>query len=155
KARNISPADVVNAIASQNLILPAGTQKIGGYEYDVDLNASPKRGAELNDLPIKVSGKPPIYIRDVAHVRDGFPPQTNIVRVNGQRAVLLTIQKVGNTSTLDIISRVKSLLPPIQAGLPQGLEVHAIGDQSLFVRASINGVLREAIVAACLTALMI
>jgi multidrug efflux pump subunit AcrB len=155
KARNISPADVVNAIAAQNLILPAGTEKIGGYEYDVSLNASPKHAAELNDLPIKVSDGTPIYIRDVAHVREGFPPQTNIVRVNGQRAVLLTIQKVGNTSTLDIISRVKGLLPQIQAGLPQGLNVHAIGDQSLFVRASINGVLREAVVAACLTALMI
>jgi CzcA family heavy metal efflux pump len=155
QAKGLSAADVVNAINLQNLILPAGTQKIGGSEYDVSVNASPKRVEELNDLPIKTVGTTTILIRDVAHVRDGYPPQTNIVRVNGQRAVLMTIQKVGNASTLDIIAHVKALLPEIKASLPPALDILPIGDQSLFVRASINGVLREAVVAACLTALMI
>jgi CzcA family heavy metal efflux pump len=155
QSKGLSPSDVVNAIAAQNLILPAGTQKIGTSEYDVAINASPQKLDELNDLPIRSVGGSTIYIRDVAHVRNGYPPQTNIVRVDGKRAVLLSIQKVGNASTLDIISEVKHRLPQIQAGLPQGLNVRPIGDQSLFVRASINGVLREALVAACLTALMI
>jgi CzcA family heavy metal efflux pump len=155
QAKGLSPNDVVNAITLQNLILPAGTQKIGGSEYDVAVNASPRRVDELNDLPIKTVGTTTIAIRDVAHVHDGYPPQTNIVRVDGQRAVLVTIQKVGNASTLDIIARVKSLLPGIRASLPPALDIKPIGDQSLFVSASISGVLREAVVAACLTALMI
>ncbi len=155
QSKGLSPNDVVNAITLQNLILPAGTQKIGGSEYDVAVNASPRRVDELNDLPIKTVGTTTIAIRDVAHVHDGYPPQTNIVRVDGQRAVLVTIQKVGNASTLDIIARVKSLLPGIRASLPPALDIKPIGDQSLFVRASISGVLREAVVAACLTALMI
>jgi multidrug efflux pump subunit AcrB len=155
QAKGLSPTDVVTAIAAQNLILPAGTQKIGGSEYDVSINASPDRVEELNDLPIKAIGTSTIYIRDVAHVRNGYPPQTNIVRVDGKRAVLLSIQKTGNASTLDIISELKRRLPGIQASLPPGLDIHPIADQSLFVRASITGVLREALVAACLTALMI
>jgi CzcA family heavy metal efflux pump len=155
QAKGISPSDVVNALNLQNLLLPAGTQKIGAYEYDVDINASTKRPEELNDLPIRMANGTPIHIRDVAHVRQGFPPQTNIVRVNGKRAVLLTLQKVGDVSTLDIISQTKRLLPSIQAGLPPELEVRAVADQSMFVRASIDGVLREALIAACLTALMI
>src|SRR3984893_10610367 len=155
QAKHLSPADVVNAISAQNLILPAGTQKIGGTEYDVDLNASPKTIDELNDLPIKTVGESTIYIHDVAHVRDGFPPQTNIVRVDGLRASLVTIQKVGNASTLDIIRNVKAALPRIQAGLPPDLDIKPLADQSLFVQASITGVLREALIAACLTALMI
>ena len=155
KAAHVSPADVVGAISAQNLVLPAGTQKIGPTEYDVDINASPRTIEELNDLPIRTVGSTTTYIRDVAHVRNGFPPQTNIVRVNGSRAALLTIQKVGSASTLDIIDNIKSALPRIEAGLPPGLDIKPLADQSLFVKASISGVLREALIAACLTALMI
>ncbi|HEX7419366.1 MAG TPA: efflux RND transporter permease subunit, partial [Thermoanaerobaculia bacterium] len=155
QAKGLSPTDVVNAISLQNLILPAGTSKIGSYEYDVDINGSPRTVGELNDLPIKTVGRSTIYIRDVAHVRDGYPPQTNIVRVNGQRAALLTIQKTGNASTLDIIRQIKDALPRILPSLPPTLEVKPLADQSVFVRASIDGVLREAVIAACLTALMI
>jgi multidrug efflux pump subunit AcrB len=155
QAKGLSPLDVVNAVGVQNLILPSGTTKIGPLEYDVDMNASPQTVAELNDLPIKTVGSSTIYIRDVAHVRDGFPPQTNIARVNGQRAVLLTVQKAGNASTLDIISGIKGLLPQIQQTLPADLNIRLLADQSLFVRGSIQGVVREAIIAACLTGLMI
>ena len=154
-AKGLSPNDVVNAIAQQNLILPGGTSKIGSFEYDVNLNGSPQKVSELNDLPIKTVGGTPIYIRDVAHVRNGFPPQTNIVRVDGRRASLITVQKSGNASTLDVIDRVKQRIPEVLPSLPDGLEVKPLLDQSVFVRASINGVLREAVVAACLTALMI
>jgi multidrug efflux pump subunit AcrB len=155
QAKGLSPNDVVTAIAQQNLILPGGTSKIGSTEYDVDLNASPERIDELNDLPIKIVGMTPIYIRDVAHVRNGFPPQTNIARVDGQRAVLMIVQKVGNASTLDIISRIKRAVALALPGLPPSLAVKPLADQSIFVRASINGVLREAVIAAALTALMI
>jgi multidrug efflux pump subunit AcrB len=155
QAKHLTPADVVNAISVQNLILPGGTQKLGATEYDVDINASPKTVEELNDLPIRTVGGNTIYIHDVAHVRDGFPPQTNIVRVDGSRAALLTIQKVGNASTLDIINNVKKALPRIETSLPPELEIKPLADQSVFVEASISGVLREALVAACLTALMI
>src|SRR5476651_1556671 len=155
QATHITPADVVNAISVQNLILPAGTQKLGSTEYDVDINSSPKTIEELNDLPIRTADSNTIYVHDVAHVRDGFPPQTNIVRVDGSRAALLTIQKVGNASTLDIINNVKKALPRIAASLPPELEIKPLADQSVFVEASISGVLREALVAACLTALMI
>src|SRR5947207_5476990 len=155
QSKGLSPVDVVNAINVQNLILPTGTSKIGGFEYNVDLNGSPQTVAKLNDLPIKRVGNTTIYIRDVAYVRDGFPPQTNIVRVNGHRASLLTIQKNGNASTLDIISGIKSLLPHIMSGLPPELKVEPLADQSLFVRASIDGVVREALIAACLTGFMI
>ena len=156
QSKGLAPIDVVNAISQQNLILPAGTSKIGAYEYDVDINGSPKTVEELNDLPVRTTaGGSTIYIRDVAHVRNGYPPQTNIVRVNGERASLITIQKVGNTSTLDIISQIKATLPRALKALPPELDVKALADQSLFVRASIQGVLREAVIAACLTALMI
>ncbi len=155
QSKGLSPLDVVNAVSAQNLILPAGTTKIGPLEYDVDMNGSPQSVAELNNLPIKNLGSNTIYIRDVAHVRDGFPPQTNIARVNGQRAVLLTVQKSGNASTLDIISGIKGLLPQIEQTLPADLNIRLLADQSLFVRGSIQGVLREAIIAACLTGLMI
>jgi CzcA family heavy metal efflux pump len=155
QSKGLSPVDVVNAISAQNLILPAGTAKIGGIEYQVDLNGSPNTVEELNNLPIKNVGNTTIYVRDVAHARDGFPPQTNIVRVNGQRASLLTILKTGDASTLDIISGVKRMLPQIQAGLPPELEVRGLADQSIFVRAAIQGVLREGLIAACLTAAMI
>src|ERR1700721_3106064 len=153
--KGLSPNDVVNAINLQNLILPAGTAKIGTFEYEVDMNGAPQTVAELNDLPIKTVGTSTIYIHDVANVRDGFPPQTNIVRVNGQRSALMTILKSGDASTLDIISSVKSLLPSIKATLPPALVINPLSDQSIFVKASIVGVVREAIIAACLTGFMI
>src|SRR5215469_13328900 len=155
QAKGLSPLDVVNAVSVQNLILPSGTAKIGALEYDVDTNASPQTVAELNNLPIKTVGSTTIYIHDVANVRDGYPPQTNIVRVNGQRSVLLSVQKTGSNSTLDIVAGIKKLLPQIQSGLPTDLKIEQLADQSLFVRASIQGVVREAIIAACLTGLMI
>ena len=155
QAKGLAPGDVVTAVTQQNLILPAGTSKIGQFEYDVDLNGSPTRVAELNDMPIKSVKGTTIYIRDVANVRDGFSPQTNIVRRDGQRGVLLTIMKVGQASTLDIVSGVREALPRIASTLPPELKIDPIGDQSLFVRASVNGVVREAIIAACLTAIMI
>ncbi len=155
QSKGLSPQDVVNAVNAQNLILPAGTVKMGQFEYQVDMNGSPKDVEKLNDLPIKTVGTSTVYIRDVAHVRDGFPPQTNIVRVNGQRASLLTIMKSGNSSTLDIISGVKSLLPLIKAGLPPALEIRPLADQSIFVKAAISGVVREGLIAACLTGIMI
>jgi multidrug efflux pump subunit AcrB len=155
QAKGISPADVISAVNSQNLILPSGIVKIGAFENDVDLNSSPKTVEELNDLPIKTIGANTIYIRDVAHVRDGYPPQTNMVHVDGQRAALLTIQKSGSASTLDIITKVKQALPRVLATLPPELQLRPVADQSLFVRAAINGVVREAVIAACLTGLMI
>jgi CzcA family heavy metal efflux pump len=154
QARGLSPTDVTNAIASQNLVLPGGTSKIGGYEYDVRLHGSTDKVDELNDLPV-TTGESPVYIRDVAHVRNGFPPQTNIVRVNGQRATMLSVMKSGAASTLDIIDRIKEALPRVAASVPPELEIQQMGDQSVFVRASIEGVVREAVVAACLTAIMI
>jgi CzcA family heavy metal efflux pump len=155
QSKGLSPLDVVNAISAQNIVLPSGTSKIGAFEYAVDTNSSPTTVAELNQLPIKTTGSTTIYIRDVAYVRDGFPPQTNIVRVNGQRSVLLTVLKSGQNSTLDIIAGIKSLLPQIAAGLPPQLHINPLADQSLFVRASIDGVIKEATIAACLTGLMI
>src|SRR6266481_3041787 len=155
QAKGLSPMDVVNAISAQNLILPSGTSKIGQFEYDVDLNGSPQTVAELNDLPIKRVGSTTVYIRDVAYVRDGFPPQTNIVRVNGQRGSLVTIQKTGNASTLDIIAGIKAMLPRIQSQLPPELQIRPLADQSIFVRASIDGVLKEGLIAAVLPGLMI
>jgi multidrug efflux pump subunit AcrB len=155
QSKGLSPADVVNAVNTQNLILPTGTSKIGQFEYDVALNASPETIQELNDLPVKAAGSSTIYVHDVAHVRDGFSPQTNIVRRNGQRSALLSILKIGDTSTLDIVKEVRDMLPKIAATLPPQLKIEPIADQSLFVRAAINGVVREAIIAACLTAIMI
>ncbi len=155
QAKGLSPLDVVNAIGVQNLILPAGTAKIGQYEYEVEMNGAPATVAELNNLPIKDVGTTTIYIHDVANVRDGFPPQTNIVRVNGQRSSLMTILKAGDVSTLDIISSVKGLLPSIKAGLPPALKIDPLSDQSIFVKASIEGVIREGLIAACLTGFMI
>ncbi|HEX2597244.1 MAG TPA: efflux RND transporter permease subunit [Terriglobales bacterium] len=155
QSKGLSPLDVVSAISAQNLILPSGTSKIGALEYDVSINGSPQTINELNDLPVKTLGSTTIYIKDVAWVRDGFPPQTNIVRVDGQRASLLTVQKAGNASTLDVISGIKNMLPQIKGSLPPELEIKPLADQSLFVRASINGVLKEASIAACLTGMMI
>jgi multidrug efflux pump subunit AcrB len=155
QALGLTPLDVVNAISAQNLILPSGTAKIGPLEYDIALNGSPQAVEDLNNLPIKTVNGTIIYIRDVAHVRDGFSPQTNIVRQDGIRSTLISILKDGNVSTLDIVANVKAMIPKIKPGLPDDLDIRTLFDQSLFVRASINGVIREGIIAACLTALMI
>jgi CzcA family heavy metal efflux pump len=155
QSKGLSPSDVVNTVALQNLILPAGTAKIGSYEYQVDLNGAPQTVQELNDLPIKTLNNSTIYIKDVAHVRNGYPPQTNMVRVDGQRSVLMVILKSGDASTLDIINNVKSMLPALASGLPPQLNIKPVSDQSIFVKASISGVVREGIIAACLTGLMI
>jgi multidrug efflux pump subunit AcrB len=154
-AKGLSPADVVNAINNQNLVLPSGTSKIGPLEYDVDLNNSPLRVDELNNMPIKAVSNTTIYVRDVAHVRDGYSPQTNIVLRDGQRGVLMTILKVGQSSTLQIVKDVRAMLPRVAAGLPEELKIEPIADQSIFVRAAVSGVIREAVIAACLTAAMI
>ncbi len=155
QAKNLSPLDVVNAVNAQNLVLPTGTAKIGEFEYNIGMNGSPKTIAELNDLPIRTGPGGTIYIRDVAQVHDGFQPQTNIVRHDGQRAVLVNILKYGTASTLDIVDRVKAELPKMQAGLPPDLVTKIATDQSIFVRAAVDGVIHEAILAGCLTALMI
>ena len=155
QAKGLSPADVTRAIANQNLIIPAGTSKIGQFEYDVDLNSSPETVEAFNDFPVKIVNGSPIYIRDVGHVRDGYSPQTNIVRQDGRRAVLLTVMKSGNASTLSVVDGVRKLLPAVAATLPPELKMQPLADQSIFVRASINGVIREAVIAACLTGLMI
>src|SRR6266849_4309433 len=155
KSKNLAPQDVVNAINAQNLILPSGTAKIGATEYDVELNTSPKVLDELNDLPIKAVNGATLYVRDVAQVRDGYQPQVNVVRQDGVRGSLLTILKSGSASTLDVVSRVKAAMPRILSGLPPELEVKEFADQSLFVRAAIDGVAKEEVIAAALTALMI
>ncbi len=155
QAYGISAQEVNTAIGAQNLILPAGTQKIGIYEYSVKLNASPSAVEALNDLPIKQLNGRTIYVRDVAHVRDGFAPQTNIVKVDGTRAVLMSIQKTGNASTLDIVSHIKGLLGKIKEIMPEGMNLHALSDQSLFVKSAVEGVIREGIIAAALTGSMI
>src|SRR5262249_52305509 len=139
----------------QNLILPTGTAKIGTWEYLIQLNSSPELVEAINDVPIKTVNGAPVYMRDVAQVRDGYQVQTNIVRTNGKRSALLTILRHGGASTLDVVNEVKELLPRIQATLPESLKVTQLFDQSLFVRAAVSGVVREAAVAACLTALMI
>ena len=155
QSKGLGPSDVVSAIGNQNLILPGGTSKIGSLEYDVEMNGSPATVAELNNLPIRSVNGATIYVRDVAHVRDGYPPQTNIVRSDGVRGALMSILKSGDESTIDIVKGVRGLLPTVLSSLPPELQVKPVADQSIFVRASINGVVREAIIAACLTALMI
>jgi multidrug efflux pump subunit AcrB len=153
--KGLSPSDVSNAITNQNVILPAGTEKIGDREYNVRLNSSPELLQALNDLPIKQVNNATVYIRDVANVRDGFAVQTNIVAQNRTKSALLTVLKSSSASTLDIINRVKAALPKIKATLPPELDITQLFDQSIFVRAAINGVLKEGVIAACLTALMI
>ncbi|MGA7880514.1 MAG: efflux RND transporter permease subunit, partial [Terrimicrobiaceae bacterium] len=155
QANGLSASDVSNAINAQNVIVPAGTQKLGEREYNVRLNSSPQVLDMLNDLPIKEVNGAMVYIRDVANVRDGFAVQTNIVSQNRIRSALLTVLKSANASTLDIIKRVKDVLPRIKATLPPELDITQLFDQSVFVRAAINGVLKEGVIAACLTALMI
>jgi len=151
----LAPADIVNAISAQNLILPAGTAKIGPTEYSVEMNGDPATIAALNDLPVKTINSSTLYLRDVAHVRDGFSPQTNIVKQDGVRGVLMSMYKVGGTSTLAVVDAIKALVPKAAQSLPPELTIKSLFDQSLFVRASIQGVLREGLTAACLTALMI
>ncbi len=155
QAKELSAPDVVAAINLQNLILPSGTAKIDQFEYDVDMNSSPRTVAELNDLPVKVSGDATIYLRDVAQVSDGFSPQTNIVRQNGRRGTLISVLKAGNASTIDVVNGVRNILPRIALTLPPELKIQPLADQSIFVRAAVQGVIREAIIAACLTGLMI
>jgi CzcA family heavy metal efflux pump len=155
QAYGLSPADIVNAVAAQNLILPAGTTKIGPTEYNVEMNGSPQTVAELNDLPVKTTSSSTLYLRDVAHVRDGFVPQTNIVRQDGSRGVLMSMYKLGGSSTLTVVNAIKALVPLAAQSLPPELNIKALFDQSLFVRAAIQGVLREGLIAACLTAVMI
>ena len=154
-AKQLSPIDVSNALNAQNLILPAGTAKLAQTEYQVRVNSSPIRLNDLNDLPIKTVNGSIVYIKDVAQVRDGFQVQNNIVRTNGSRGVLITITRNGQASTLAIVNAVKAALPRILANVPPELKVTALADQSVFVRASIQGVLREALIAAGLTGLMI
>ena len=154
-SKGLSPADVVQALTAQNLILPAGTAKVGTTDYIVRTNASPTVLAQLNDIPIKSNNGAIVYMRDVAQVHEGFAIQQNIVRINGQRATLLTILKAASASTLDIVKRVKIALPRIAAGLPPELKITLMFDQSIFVRAALQGVVKEAIIAATLTALMI
>jgi len=155
QAHGLTPVDVVNAVDAQNLILPTGTAKIGGLEMNVRMNASTQTVDELNDLPIQTKNGTTIYVRDIGHVRDGFTPQTNIVRQDGVRGTLLSVMKNSGASTLDIVKDIKDRLPRIAETLPQDISIKTLFDQSLFVRGSINGVLREAAVAAALTAVMI
>ncbi len=155
QAKGLSPRDVVNAISAQNLIVPSGTAKIDRFEYAIETNSAPTIVDELNDLPVRGVNGAVIYVRDVAHVRDGNPPQTNIVRVDGRRAILMSILKTGSSSTLDIIAGIQSKLKSITGQLPPQLKINPLSDQSIFVRSAISGVVREAIVAACLTAIMI
>ncbi|MGB6725734.1 MAG: efflux RND transporter permease subunit [Terracidiphilus sp.] len=157
QARGMSPADVVTAITDQNVIAPSGTVKIDKFEYQVETNSAPSLIEALNNMPIKAVNGTVVYIRDVAHVRDGNPPQTNIVRVNGRRGVIMNVLKTGTASTLDIIKSIRTILanPALKGQLPPTMRIDALTDQSIFVRAAISGVVREAIIAACLTAVMI
>lgn len=155
QARGLSPADVVNAVNLQNLILPSGTAKFGSTEYTVRMNGSPEVLAGLNDLPVKTTNGTTTYLKEVAYVRDGFSPQTNIVRKDGARGVLLSVLKNGGASTLDIVANLKALLPRVQTILPSDVKVTPLFDQSVFVRAAVQGVVVEALIAAGLTAVMV
>jgi multidrug efflux pump subunit AcrB len=155
RANALSPNDVVNAIGQQNLILPAGTEKIGPLEYFVKLNASPTQIEDLNNMPVRAEHGTITYIHDVAHVRDGYSPQTNMVRVDGRRSVLMSVLKTGKASTIDIIDGIYQKLPQIRASLPSALKIETTSDQSIFVRSAISGVIREAVIAGALTGLLI
>jgi multidrug efflux pump subunit AcrB len=155
QSKGISPTDVLNALNAQNLILPSGTAKVAESELDVRMNVSPRTVAELNDLPVKQAGTATIYVREVARVSDGFAIQTNVVRQDGQRGVLLSILKAGRASTLDVVGGVKKLLPRVASTLPPELKITPLADQSVFVRGAINGVVREAVIAGALTGIMI
>src|SRR5207249_5827563 len=149
--RNLSPSGVSAAITSQNLIIPAGTAKMGATEYNVKLNSSPDVIESFNDIPIKTVNGIPVYVKNVAHVRDGYAVQTNIVRRDGRRAVLMTILKGEGASTLDVVKRVREALPGIQAQLPPELKIEPLFDQSVFVRSAVDGVVKEGAIAAALT----
>ena len=155
QSKGLSPNDVLTALGNQNLILPGGTAKVGQFEYDVDLNADLRTVQEFNDLPIKTVGDSVAYLRDVATVSDGFAPQTNVVRQDGSRGVLVTVLKAGDASTIDVVKGIRQLLPRVEQTLPPNLKIQPLSDQSIFVRGSINGVIREAVIAAALTGLMI
>ena len=155
QSRGLTGLDVANTLAAQNLNTPAGTEKIGDYEYTVNLNSAPSKIADLGDLPIKSVGGAMVYMHDVAHVHNGNAVQVNVVHVDGNRSVLISVFKNGMTSTLDIVSGIKKMLTLIKPSLPDELDIKPIGDQSVFVRASIQGVIREGIIAAALTSLMI
>jgi CzcA family heavy metal efflux pump len=155
QAYGLQPTDIVNAVNAQNVILPTGTVKLGPTEYNVEMNGTPQTIAELNDLPVKTVNGSTLYMRDVAHVRDGFSPQTNIVRQDGNRGALMSMYKNGNASTLQIVAGIKKIVQVAEKSLPPELKIQSLFDQSLFVRASINGVMREALIAAVLTAVMI
>lgn len=155
QAKGLSPQDILQAVQQQNVVLPSGTAKIGEFEYDVRPNSSVLTVPELNNLPIKVVGDSTIYLRDVANIRDGFAPQTNIARQDGHRGVLVSILKAGNASTLDVVKGIRELLPRVGQTLPPELKIHPLADQSIFVRSAVAGVLREAVIAACLTGIMI
>jgi CzcA family heavy metal efflux pump len=155
QSKGLSAQDVGNAIAAQNQINPAGFAKIGGFQYSVRLNNAPGSIEELNNIPVKIDNGATIYMRDVAHVRDGSAPQTNVVHVDGSRSVIMTVLKNGATSTLAIVQGIKDTLPKIQETLPPALKIVPIGDQSLFVKAAVEGVVKEGIIAAALTSLMI
>ncbi|WP_042302136.1 efflux RND transporter permease subunit [Paraburkholderia kururiensis] len=154
-SKGLTPADVVNAVNAQNLILPTGTAKLGQTEYRVDMNASPDTIAGLNRIPVQTVNGATTYLGEVAHVRDGFSPQTNVVRQDGRRGVLISILKSGDASTLQVVNTLKSLLPHVRDTLPQDLKITPLFDQSVFVSAAVQGVLREALIAAALTAMMI
>jgi multidrug efflux pump subunit AcrB len=155
QAKGLSPSDVLNTLNLQNLVLPSGTAKIGRLEYDVTLNAAPRTVPELADVPVKVTGDSTIYLRDVANVRDGYSVQTNIVRRDGRRGTLLTVLKSAEVSTLDVVDNIRAAIPRVASTLPAELQIDLLADQSIFVRGAISGVVHEAIIAACLTALMI
>jgi CzcA family heavy metal efflux pump len=155
QSKGLAPQDVLVAVQQQNLIAPSGTAKIDTFEYDVRANFSPRTVPELNDLPVKVVGNSTIYLRDVANVRDGFAPQTNIVRQDGHRGALVSILKAGNASTINVVKGIRDLLPRVAQTLPPELKIVPLADQSVFVRGAVSGVIREAVIAACLTGLMI
>src|SRR4029077_7274512 len=152
-SHGLSPSDVSTAINNQNLIIPAGTAKIGAQEYNVKVNSSPHLNARFNDIPIRTVNGIPIYVKDVAHVADGYAVQTNMVRRDGRRAVLMTILKGEGASSISVFNKVLAALPGIQAQLPPELKMEPLFDQSVFVKAAIDGVLKEGAIAAGLTAL--
>jgi multidrug efflux pump subunit AcrB len=155
RAKGVSPTDVLNAVTSQNLVLPSGTAKIGEFEYDTSINASPRTIQELNDLPIKVVGNAVIYLRDVSTVSDGSAPQTNIVRQDGRRGVLVGVLKAGTASTIDVVNGIHAILARVVQTLPPELNIKSLGDQSIFVKGAVNGVIQEVLLATVLTAAMI
>ena len=154
-SKGLTPTDILNAVAAQNLVLPSGTAKIGEMEYDARLNGAPRTVAELNDMPIKIVGNSTIYLRDVATVSDGFTPQTNVVRQDGQRGVLLSILKAGTASTIDVVAGIRGSLDRVAQTVPPELKIAPLSDQSIFVKSAVVGVIREALMATALTAAMI